>query len=909
VSVLRSFPIPSLQPLPGEVRQRGLRRAGQHGSLPFGVPSRGLLGACILAAMMPAVVWGVENHVPVGARALGMGCAYTAVADDATAPFWNPAGLLQLGAQEFVGSHANLFNAGLNLDYVGLAAPLSARQAAAIHLNHLGYDDDELAFGETQLGLAWAVRPARWLAVGAGGRYTSRDTRLDGSSEGRGGGFGGDLGLMATPMPSLRLGVVSQDLVETRVRYGDGSQSRIQSRNLRVGAAWSPFRGATVALDVDDRVHGGAEVKPMQQVALRGGLEVEPGGEEGVGFSTGVGIEVGVLRFDYAYVQRPVLGATSHFQLATSFNFNPPLVRIEEVRANDLYASLYKSYVWRPVANVRLRSLADHPVTVRVAATAAGVTEAPVEREIIVGPRATQDLDMTTVLSPRIMERREIRQIQLNISARYQSRRLPREEHAIAAPFLYAPGAINWSQGVEQAAAFVTPRDPVVENLAVQACRIAADLPYYTPELRQIAAVLDALAVTGLTYVTDARMPYAIASTTPHAVDTVRYPRETLAVRAGDCDDTAVLVASLLGSAGVATKFADAPGHLFLIANTGLRRNERAVLGLPDSVLRLQGQEVWIPVETTHAGDGFIDAWQEGMASLSRGPVSFVDVDSSRARYMESEFNVGKPLRAELDTLGLRRLLEVDARRLRARPREALLGSSLDTTTRLVASRQALERLSRICAAAGRQAEAARYRDWKSPPVEPMEMPEHSRKEIHFGVAMALTRSLAEAESAFVSALSHSGGNTSALVNLGNLYVVKGDPELGAAFYAEALKTDSTKVGTTTNLAIAQLLAGDVAAAGQAAESARRLVGGRGSLANALDLDGLVNPEEGARAGLPRELVEAGPGPFVEEMALRRLFGIGGAVRTTRDGPVEPSPRSGAERSAVEVARVLDWPF
>ena len=31
----------------------------------------------------------------IGARALGMGNAFTAVADDATAGFWNPAGLIQ----------------------------------------------------------------------------------------------------------------------------------------------------------------------------------------------------------------------------------------------------------------------------------------------------------------------------------------------------------------------------------------------------------------------------------------------------------------------------------------------------------------------------------------------------------------------------------------------------------------------------------------------------------------------------------------------------------------------------------------------------------------------------------------------------------------------------------------------
>ena len=34
--------------------------------------------------------------VPVGARAVGMGGAFTAVSDDATSPWWNPAGMVFL---------------------------------------------------------------------------------------------------------------------------------------------------------------------------------------------------------------------------------------------------------------------------------------------------------------------------------------------------------------------------------------------------------------------------------------------------------------------------------------------------------------------------------------------------------------------------------------------------------------------------------------------------------------------------------------------------------------------------------------------------------------------------------------------------------------------------------------------
>ena len=54
----------------------------------------------------------VGNDFGVGARAMGMGGAYTSVADDFTASYWNPSGLSHLKRMEFYGalSHEKVNN-------------------------------------------------------------------------------------------------------------------------------------------------------------------------------------------------------------------------------------------------------------------------------------------------------------------------------------------------------------------------------------------------------------------------------------------------------------------------------------------------------------------------------------------------------------------------------------------------------------------------------------------------------------------------------------------------------------------------------------------------------------------------------------------------------------------------------
>ena len=83
--------------------------------------------------------------VPPGARAIGMGGAFVAVADDATAPWWNPAGMVYLPYREVLPQHSEKFGNLLNHDYLGAVFPLGGpkgkQQAIGVALTRLAVDD------------------------------------------------------------------------------------------------------------------------------------------------------------------------------------------------------------------------------------------------------------------------------------------------------------------------------------------------------------------------------------------------------------------------------------------------------------------------------------------------------------------------------------------------------------------------------------------------------------------------------------------------------------------------------------------------------------------------------------------------------------------------------------------------
>jgi len=81
-----------------------------------------LFGQCALSQQI-AKYAGEFLAIGVGGRALGLGGAYAALANDASAGYWNPAALARIDYPEFMLMHDERFGGMLNYDFGAVAIP------------------------------------------------------------------------------------------------------------------------------------------------------------------------------------------------------------------------------------------------------------------------------------------------------------------------------------------------------------------------------------------------------------------------------------------------------------------------------------------------------------------------------------------------------------------------------------------------------------------------------------------------------------------------------------------------------------------------------------------------------------------------------------------------------------------
>ena len=290
--------------------------------------------------------------IGLGARAVGMGDAFVAVADDPTAIVWNPAGLAYQTRPVVMGSSMR-WPTDVTIDHIVAVHPLSnGRGTLAAHAASLRADVNEttefdpLGTGRTFsytdffAGVSYARLFTDRLALGVGARFVHEDlgsavggtsgssVAFDVGSLYRLGWRAMRMGMSVTNFgPPLRPGgQFTSPLDGVDVDYG----SYALPTTFKFGIADDIVDGEHVRItgdvellhpaDAVESFRAGAEVMINNLLALRGGYTFTsdlPGGAAGAGFRAGSGNVM--TKFDYAYKDGGDLGAAHVLSLTVIF--------------------------------------------------------------------------------------------------------------------------------------------------------------------------------------------------------------------------------------------------------------------------------------------------------------------------------------------------------------------------------------------------------------------------------------------------------------------------------------------------------------------------------------------------------------------------------------------------------------
>ena len=121
--------------------------------------------------------------IGVGARGVAMGESFVAVANDASALFWNPAGLAGSGQNQVIASHAE-YLVDISHEFLGVSYHIGENDAVGISFSSLHMKDMEIttelqpfgtgryfSFGDIGIGLTYSKKMTDQFSFGATIRY------------------------------------------------------------------------------------------------------------------------------------------------------------------------------------------------------------------------------------------------------------------------------------------------------------------------------------------------------------------------------------------------------------------------------------------------------------------------------------------------------------------------------------------------------------------------------------------------------------------------------------------------------------------------------------------------------------------------------------------------------------------
>ncbi len=280
--------------------------------------------------------------IGVGGRSLAMGGAQTAIVNDVTAGYWNPAGLARIDYPQFALMHEEHFGNLVNYNYGAVAIPYEKDMSFGLSIIRLSVDGipdtrnaledangdgildinngDRLDYSKiTEFSntdwafyFTFAKRHSENFYWGANVKIIKRDLAEYSAT-----GIGFDIGAYYNPMENLFLGANIQDVTTTLIAWSSGRNELI-TPTAKIGAAYQlDLLGGKIlpAVDLDIRfenrkyasmfnigpvsfdAHTGFEFNYKNIFAVRAGYnDVKQ-------FTVGAGIYLPKLTIDYSFAR------------------------------------------------------------------------------------------------------------------------------------------------------------------------------------------------------------------------------------------------------------------------------------------------------------------------------------------------------------------------------------------------------------------------------------------------------------------------------------------------------------------------------------------------------------------------------------------------------------------------------
>jgi len=278
--------------------------------------------------------------IPVGGGPAALGAAYTALANDAYAATYNPAGLGTLESTQFSGQHLSYLDS-IHFEYLSFGVPLSRAQSCSSpascpgsalggSIQYLGTGDINglEADGTTphdfsnyyaSYNLSYGKSLNDKLSLGLTGKLIS--AKLDDVSASA---YAVDLGTMYKLEKNLTLAATVTN-IGSKLKFISNGDSLPTA--VHIGGAWQLTPQWLVSSEVVypktglASFHIGGEWRPIEMLALRTGYRTDTVKELSplAGYSAGVAVQIWGQELAYAWLPYGDLGNTNYFSLVMKF--------------------------------------------------------------------------------------------------------------------------------------------------------------------------------------------------------------------------------------------------------------------------------------------------------------------------------------------------------------------------------------------------------------------------------------------------------------------------------------------------------------------------------------------------------------------------------------------------------------